>query len=691
MEQVPSPAHVARAAELRALLQEYSHLYYVLSAPAVTDAEFDTLFNELKALETEYPSLITPDSPTQRSGSDLSEEFAKVRHPAPILSLSNAYTMDELQAWEDRNLRLLPGGTRLAYTLEPKLDGLTVVLTYEDGVLVQAATRGNGEVGDVVTPNIRTVRAIPLRIPARGNRKPPARLVVRGEVLFFKHDFERLNERQREAGEAPYVNARNTASGALKQKDSRVTASRPLTAFVYGIVESRGIVLDTQWEILEFLRDMGFPVAPDAARYPALSDVIQQIPTWENRRNQLDYEIDGVVVKVDSLAAAAELGVVGKDPRGAVAYKFAAQEATTRLLELVVNVGRTGRLVPNARLEPVFIGGVTVSNATLHNFALNTALDIRVGDMVIVKRAGDVIPNVIGPIVTARDGSERPILPPEQCPFCGTPTVQPEGAVDIFCFNDHCPERVCRQVEFFVSRGAMDIDGLGAQTARQLIEAGLIGDEADIFTLKPEPLLELEGFGEKKVAVLLAGIESAKGRPLEMLLTALGIDGVGSTVAAALANAFGNMDAIASATREQLLEVDGIGGVLADSIANWFQNPHHLAVLEKLRQAGVNMVAERSAQVSNNLTGLTFVLTGTLPTRSRDDAAALIEAHGGKVTSSVSKKTSYVVVGDSPGSKADKARELKVPILDEAGLRTLAAEQVAESDDSTPPIQPPLL
>ena len=686
---LPSPAQSARAAELRALLLDYGHRYYVLSAPVVTDAEYDALYNELRALESAYPALVSPDSPTQRSGSDLSEDFPKARHPAPILSLANAYTEAELRAWEERNLKLLPAGTELAYTLEPKLDGLTVVLTYESGILTQAATRGNGEIGDVVTPNIRTVRSIPLRIPVRGDRPPPERLVVRGEVLFLKHDFERLNQRQREAGEALYVNARNTASGTLKQKDSRITASRPLTAYVYAIVESRGIALDTQWEMLDYLRDMGFLIAPDAARYPTLSGVIQQIPTWESHRHQLDFEIDGVVVKVDDLAAAAELGVVGKDPRGAIAFKFAAQEATTRLLDVVISVGRTGRVVPSARLEPVFLGGVTVSNATLHNFALAKALDIRVGDVVIVKRAGDVIPNVVGPVTAARDGSERPIEPPERCPFCDTLLVQPEGAVDYFCPNEHCPERVFRQVDFFVSRGAMDIEGLGGQTVKQLIDSGLIQDEADIFALTAAPLLELEGFAEKKVTALLASIEAAKTRPLEIVLTSLGIDGVGSTVAAALANAFGSMDALEVATAEQLTQVEGVGGILAENVVAWFENPHHRQIVDKLRRAGVNMTADRRAPVSDSLAGLTFVLTGTLPTLSRDDAAALIEAHGGKVTGSVSKKTSYVVVGDSPGSKADKARELNIPILDEASLRALA--EGASPAPASDPVQPSLL
>lgn len=665
-----SPAE--RAAELRAQINYHSYRYNALSDPLITDAEYDALFNELRDIEREHPELITPDSPTQRAGSDLSEGFAKVRHPAPILSLSNVYNEAELRAWEERALRLLPAGAQLDYTLEPKLDGLTVVIHYENGVLMQAATRGNGEIGDDVTANIRTIRTIPLRIPTRPDGPPaPQRLVVRGEVLFLKHAFEAVNQQQIEQGLPVFINARNTASGTLKQKDSRITASRPLTAYVYAIVDAVGITLDKQWDMLEYLRDMGFSVAPGSAYYPTLTDIIQQIPAWESRRNQLDFEIDGVVIKVNDLRVAAELGVVGKDPRGATAYKFPAQEATTKLLNVVANVGRTGRIVPSAQLAPVFLGGVTVSNATLHNYEIVKALDIRIGDTVVIKRAGDVIPNVIGPVIGARDGSEVPITPPERCPFCDTPAIQPEGAVDTFCPNPHCPERVFRQVEFFVSRGAMDIEGMGPQTVKTLIDQGLIRDEADIFSLVAEHLLPLEKFAEKKVQNLLASIEAAKGRPLERVLTSLGIEGVGSTVAQALAAHFGSIDALSNATVEMLENVEGVGKILAQSIIDWFSDPYHQEVLGKLRAAGVNMQAEAREQISHELEGLTFVLTGTLPTLSRDAATELIEDHGGKVVGSVSKKTSYVLMGESPGSKAEKAAQLGVPIISEDDLRRM--------------------
>lgn len=670
-----TPEIAQRAADLRNELNYHIYRYHVLASPMITDAEYDALYNELRGLEEQYPELVTPDSPTQRAGSDLSEDFAKTQHIAPILSLSNAYNDEEIRAWEERNLKLLSAGQQLDYTLEPKLDGLTVVLTYENGLLTLAATRGNGEIGDVVTPNIRTIRSIPLRIPTSPDAPPaPKKLVVRGEVMFLKPDFEALNARQVEQGLPVFINARNAASGALKQKDSRITRSRTLTAFFYSIVEVVGyvgITLDTQWDMLEYLRDMGFKIPPDAALYPTLNHIIQQIPNWESRRNDLDFEIDGVVIKVNDLRVARELGVVGKDPRGAVAYKFPAQEASTRLTGVAINVGRTGRVVPNAILEPVFIGGVTVSNATLHNFDYVKMLDIRAGDMVVIKRAGDVIPNVVGPVVAARTGEEQPILPPERCPFCETLLIRPEDAVDWLCPNMRCPERVYRQVEFFVSRGALDIDGMGGQTVKTLIDKGLIQDEGDIFFLKPEQLLELEGFGEKKVQKLFDSIEAAKQRPLDRVITALGIEGVGTTVAVSLANQFGSLDGLANASVEELDAIEGIGEALAQSVYNWFRDPYRQSVLDKLRQAGVNMLGAVREKAGNQFEGLTFVITGTLPTLSRDAATELIEAHGGKVTGSVSKKTSYVLMGDSPGSKAEKAATLGVPIIGENELRNL--------------------
>ncbi len=677
-----------RAAELRDQLNEHSYRYYVMGQPIVTDTEYDLLYRELQQIEAEHPELITPDSPTQRAGSDLSEDFPKVRHPAPILSLSNAFSEDDLRAWEERNLRLLPAGTKLDYTLEPKLDGLTIVITYENGYLVQAATRGNGELGDDVTANVRTVRNLPLRIPVKRDGPPaPERLTVRGEVMYLKKDFEKVNQKQDELGLPRFVNARNTASGTLKQKDSRITASRPLTCYVYGVVSVTGAKWDKQWDILNMLRDFGFPVAPGVGYYPTLSDIIQQLPTWESRKNQLDFEIDGVVLKLNDLRLADELGFVGKDPRGAIAYKFPSEEMTTRLLEVVVTVGRTGKVTPGAKLEPVFLGGVTVSNASLHNFDQVAKLDIRVGDTVIVKRSGEVIPYVIGPVLGMRDGTETPITPPEVCPYSGDRLVQPDGMVDLYCPNPQCPERLYRSIEFFVSRGALDIESMGPQTVKTLMDRGFIRDEADIFYLQREPLLELDGFADKKVDNLLASIEAARHRPLAQFLTALGIDGVGGVVATLLAAHFGSIDALMNASVDDIDAVEGIGPVLAQSVVDYFADPYRQRVLDKMRAAGVNMQAAAKTLASDKLAGLTFVLTGTLPTMSRDQAAELIEAHGGKVTGSVSKKTSYVLMGDSPGSKADKARQLGVPIIDETTFRMMI------EDGSKPPSpdQPPLL
>ena len=664
-----------RAAALRAQLHDHSYRYYVLNDPVIADADYDRLYHELRQLEDEHPELITADSPTQRAGSDLTEGFPKVRHPSPVLSLSNAFSADDLLAWEERNQRLLPADTQPDYVLEPKLDGLSVVLTYERGLLTQAATRGNGELGDDVTANVRTIRTVPLRIPQRADGPPPpARLVVRGEVLFLKADFEALNQRQRAAELPLYVNARNTASGTLKQKDSRITASRPLTAYIYDILDSVGIALDTQWEMLDYLQQMGFNIPPGCACFPTLSDIIQQLPTWESRRQRLDFEIDGVVIKVNSMALTRELGVVGKDPRGATAYKFPAQEAVTRILGVTVNIGRTGRVTPTAQLEPVFVGGVTVSSASLHNYDQVEKLDIRLGDAVIVKRSGDVIPYVVGPVIANRDGSEQPIRPPAACPFSGDPLAQPEGAVDYYCSNPRCPERVLRKVEFFVSRAAMNIEGMGAQTVKTLIERGFVADEADVFYLQPGPLLALEGFAQKKVDNLLASIEAAKQRPLAQVLTSLGIDGVGGTIAELLAQRFGSLDQLAQASVEEIDALEGIGPILAQNVADWFADDFNRQLVEKLRTAGVNLRAQEKRVVSEALAGLTFVLTGTLPTLTRDEAVALIEAHGGKVLGSVSKKTSYVLLGASPGSKADKAVALGVPVISEADFYHMISE-----------------
>ena len=676
MAQLPAE----RAAELRALINYHNYRYFVLNDPEISDPEYDALLAELERIEAEHPELITPDSPTQRAGADLLPGFRKVRHPALIGSLAKAFSADEIRAWRERIGKLLPEGvTHLDYTLEPKLDGLSVVLTYEDGVLVLAATRGDGFVGDDVTANVRTIPSVPLRIPVMPDGpRPPARLVVRGEAFIPLPDFERLNEQQRAAGEPEFINPRNAASGALKNKDPRETARRPLRVFVYEIVDADGDVPPTQWERLAYLRALGFLVPDEIAHFDDLEELIAAIPAWQERREKLDYEVDGLVIKINDITIARSLGVIGnKNPRGAIAYKFPAAEATTRLLDVRFSVGRTGVIKPIAVLEPVFVGGTTIRNVSLHNFDQIAEKDIRIGDTVIVKRAGDVIPYIEGPVPEDRDGSERVIHPPEHCPFCGAPVIRPEGMVDYYCSNPYCPERVFRSLEFFVSKGALDIEGLGTQTIRLLLDKGLIRDEADIFTLKAEDLLPLEGFAEKKVENLLASIEAAKKRPLARLITALGIEGVGEIVAETLAAHFGSIDALAQATVDDLLAIEGVGPNIAQAIVDWFADGFHQKLIARLKAAGVQMEAqpEAPAEGSDALSGLTFVLTGTLPTMTRDEAKALITAHGGRVASSVSKKTSYVVVGESPGSKLDKARKLGIPTLDEDGLRALIAER----------------
>lgn len=535
-----------RAEELRTELHHHIYLYNVLNKPIITDSEYDKLYHELVQIEQDNPDLRMPHSPTQRVGSDLDSDFPKVAHPAPILSLANAFNEEDLQKWEDRNRKLLPDNIELDYVLEPKLDGLSIVLTYIDGILTTAATRGNGELGDDVTLNVKTIRTVPLKIPTNPNSDlaPPPRLVVRGEVMFLKDAFERLNQEQEEKGLPQYINARNTASGSLKQKDSRITAERDMTAYIYSIVDSEGVNLNSEVDILNYLQNLGFNIIPHIQHYHKLSHIIPHLNEWEDRRHNLPFEIDGLVLKINDLSIQRELGISGKDPRGATAYKFPAEEGTTELLGVTINIGRTGKVTPTAQLDPIYIGGVTVSNASLHNYDLIQQLDIRLNDRIVIKRSGDVIPYVIGPVEGARDGTQEPIVPPQICPFSGDTLIRPDGAVDLFCPNPKCPERVFRSLEFFVSRGAMDIDGMGPSAISALIDAQLIQDEADIFYLTAEPILELEGFADKKVENLLDSIKIAKDRPLSQLIASLGIDGIGTTVANLLAENFKTMDTL---------------------------------------------------------------------------------------------------------------------------------------------------
>jgi len=666
-------------AKLRDEINFHLYRYHVLDAPVVSDAEYDALYHELVRLEQVHPELLTPDSPTQRAGAEPLDAFEKVTHPAPILSLSNAFNAEDLFAWRSRIGRYLPEPEmKLDYVAEPKLDGLTVVLTYRDGVFVRGATRGNGEIGEDITPNLRTIRSLPQRIPVdpASGVSIPSYLVVRGEAFFPLDKFEAFNQKRLEAGAQVYMNPRNAAAGSLRQLDSAITAKRPLTLYVYDFIAwDGGEVPDLQWERLEMLRQMGFPVSTDNQYCGTLQEVAARYEEWREKRNQINYEVDGMVVKINNRPLADAMGFVGKDPRGAVAMKFPAQEKTTKLLDVQVSVGRTGILAPAAVLEPVELGGVIVRNATLHNYDEIARKDIRIGDTVIVKRAGDVIPYIVGPVVDLRDGSERVVERPLTCPACGEPALVIPGEVAIYCDNLTCPEQLVRRVEYFVGRSAMDIDNFGSQTGALLIEQGLAHDMADIYFLNRDELLALEGFKEKKVDNLLNGIEASKQQPADRLLTALGVRFVGSVVSALLIRAFGGIDELAAASQEQLEAVEGIGPQTAVSITTWFANERNRALLEKFRKAGLQFAAaqpDEDAESSDSLAGLTFVITGSLPTLSRNEAKALIEAHGGKVTGSVSKKTNYLIAGENAGSKLTKAESLGVTVLDESALHDLA-------------------
>lgn len=667
-----------RIEHLRNQINLHRYHYYVRDTTLISDAEFDELYRELLQLEEEHPELVTEDSPTQRVGSEPVSAFEKVTHPAPILSLSSGHSFEDVVAWRTRLGRLLPEETELAYVVEPKIDGLTVVLTYRQGRFVQGATRGNGRIGENVTKNLRTVYELPQRIPVDPQQSitVPETVVIRGELFFPLDRFAAFNEEQAANEGRVYMNPRNAASGSLRQLDPRITAARPLTLYCYDFVAwEGGDIPDTQWERLQLLHDLGFPVSSDITFCETLEAIGETFEQWQEKRNQINYEVDGIVIKINDQPLAASLGVVGNEPRGAMALKFPAQEKTTKLKEVVVNVGRTGVLAPAAVLEPVEIGGVVVRNATLHNFEEIARKDIRIGDTVVVKRAGDVIPYVVGPIVELRDGSEREVALPERCPFCEAPVERIEGEVAIYCDNPACPAQLVRRVEYFVSRGAMDIDSFGVQTGEQLIAAGLIKDVGDIYYLDRDALLQLEGFQEKKVDNLLAGIEASKEQPADRVLTALGIRFVGRVVARLLLNGLGSIDALATAGIEQLTQIEGVGPQTAASVVSWFEDERHCALVDKLRVAGLRFELEKSAAATTQpFADRTFVVTGTLPTFTREEVKAYIEERGGRVSGSVSGRTDYLVAGEAAGSKLAKAQNLGVTVLSEADLRELAGE-----------------
>lgn len=659
-----------RAAELRTQLERASYEYYVLDRPSLSDAEYDRLFRELQALEREHPELRTSDSPTQRIGAPPVSALPKHTHRVPMLSLGNAFTDEELAAWEERLVRLAGEDVRHAgYSCELKIDGAAVSLLYEDGVLVVGATRGNGIVGEDVTPNIRTVRDVPLRLHGTGW---PARLEVRGEIYYPFDLFERMNQARVAAGEPVFANPRNAAAGSLRQLDPSITASRPLRFFGYTVAVAPGESLpcETQSAVLEALEAWGIPVAPHHRRCRSL----REVQAWAHRlerelRPTLNFAIDGGVVKVDRLALQEELGVVGgREPRWAIARKFAPDIAETRLLEIRVNVGRTGALNPYAVLEPVEIGGATVTYATLHNEDLILAKDLRIGDVVQVKRAGEVIPQVIGPVPEKRTGRERRWLMPERCPVCHTPVVRDEEEVAYYCPNVQCEGRRLEGLVHFASRDAMDIRGLSYARVEQLIDAGLVRDPSDLYALTVEQVAALERFGEKSAQQLIDAIEASKAQPLSRLLFGLGIRHVGATAAELLARHFGTMDRLRDASEEAINEVRGIGTIIARSVVAYFRDPTARALVHRLKVMGLTMDEPQPVRQDGALKGMTVVITGTLPTLSRAEATALVERAGARVTDSVSRKTTFVVAGEAAGSKLEKARALGVEVIDEPEL-----------------------
>jgi DNA ligase (NAD+) len=662
----------SRAAELRRALEHHNHRYYVLDDPEVSDSEYDKLLNELRDLEAEHPELRTPDSPTQRVGAEPLDKFEQVRHLQPMLSLANARNEEEMAAWVLRSERYLArqgvemGDVR--FVTEPKVDGLAISLVYEDGVLVRGATRGNGEVGEDVTQNLRTIGAIPLRV-----EDAPPLLEVRGEIYMPLAAFARLNEQRAAAGEPTFMNPRNSAAGSIRQLDPALAASRPLSMWTYGIGRVDGLDFGTHHEWLAWLRDRGFRVNSDVGVHDTVYEVVAACNAWQERRDRLDFEIDGVVVKVDDLDLQRQLGVVGREPRGAIAWKFPPTTATTTLSQVSWNVGRTGHMVPFAELEPVQVSGVIVKLATLHNEEDLRRKDVRDGDEVIVMRAGDVIPQVVSPTAKAQKAQKRrpPPEPPARCPACDTPTIKPEGSVWTICPNRaRCPGQVFQAVKHFV--GALDIDGLGEENVRRFLSEGLIKDAAELYDLTPERLSELEGFGEISANNLVESLEASKQQPFERVLYGVGIPGVGYVNARNLARHLRTMDALLAAPEDALVEVEGIGPVMARTIAETLAEERTRELVERLRGHGLKMEEEGpAAPTEGPFVGKTLVLTGTLPNLTREDATERIESAGGKVTGSVSNKTDYVVAGADPGSKLTKAQELGTEVLDEKGLLAL--------------------
>jgi DNA ligase (NAD+) len=666
----PPAAAVARAEELSAQLAHHGELYYDLDAPEIPDADYDAMMRELVDLEGEYPQLVTEDSPTQRVGGAASATFAPVKHRVRMMSLDNAFDADELRAWAERAAKGLTLGDEapeVAYTGELKIDGLAISILYENGVMTQAATRGDGRTGEDVTANIATLETVPTELTG----KAPALLEVRGEVYLPIEKFNELNAQMEALGKPRYANPRNTAAGSLRQKDAAATASRGLSWWCYQLGEIEGGPnLQRHSETLEYLGSLGLPINPEHRVFTgpgAIDEVVAFNEHWKDRRHDLPYEIDGVVTKVDALAQQNELGSTSRAPRWAIAFKLPPEEKTTLLRDIMVNVGRTGRATPFAVLEPVFVGGSTVSMATLHNEDQVAAKDVRPGDTVVVRKAGDVIPEVVGPVLSERPKGLRKWKFPTSCPACGTTLVRPDGEANTACVNDACPSRVAARIEHFVSRGAMDVEGFGERTVRQFLELGLLSDVADIYAITAEDLSAIEGFGEVSITNLLGAIEVSRERPLASLLVGLDIRHVGPSTAEALATTFGHLDQIAEASEEAIAAVEGLGATIATSVHEFFQSASTQALVEKLRDAGVNLEGPEVLDIPKTLEGKSVVVTGSLDAFTRESVVEAIKARGGKSPGSVSKKTTAVVVGESPGaSKTAKAEEVGVPVINEA-------------------------
>jgi len=659
-----------RVEALRAEIRRHEHLYYALNRPEISDQEYDALERELRELEGRFPDLVTPDSPTQRVGETPSEEFPSFAHRVPMLSLDNTYSEDELRGFEERMLRIIDA-RKIVYTAELKVDGLSMALHYEGGRLVRAVTRGDGVRGDEVTPNARAIPAVPLVL--RPEARPPATLEVRGEVYLPRSRFEAINQEREAAGEEPFANPRNSAAGTIKSLDPRVVARRGLDILLYSIADPRAAGVKTQWEALERMREWGLRTNPASRRCHGLEEVLGFCREWQAKRDTLEYEIDGVVVKVDDFALQDELGFTSKFPRWAIAFKYPAEQASTLVREIDVQVGRTGKLTPVAVLEPVSLAGSTVSRATLHNEEEIARKDVRVRDTVLIEKGGEVIPKVVGVVTDARPKGTRRWKPPESCPVCDEPVIRLEGEVDRRCPNASCPAQIEERLKHFARRSAMDIEGLGDSLVGQLVQKGLVEDFADLYHLGLDEVAALERMAEKSARNLLEQLERSRSRELGRLLFGLGIRHVGERVARLLAHEFRSLDALGAASAEDMEAVHEIGPIAARSVRDWFEDPANRRLVGRLKEAGLRTEEEAAAPSSRALQGRQFVLTGTLESMTRGEAKAAIEARGGRVTSSVSKKTSSVVVGRDPGSKADKAKELGVELLDEEAFAALLA------------------